>query len=98
MRIRIHPEAETEFYTSVDFYAEESLTAAERFIQEVEYAMDQISLFPNRWPEIEGNARGKFLKKFPFTIVYRPIADEVHILAIMHQSRKPRYWQDRSIN
>jgi toxin ParE1/3/4 len=97
MIIRIHPDAEHEFNRSVDFYSDESVRVAERFIQEVEAALDQVSLSPNRWPEFEEGTRIKFLKRFPFSIVYGAMRDEVHILAIMHQSREPNYWKGRQI-
>ena len=97
MRIRIHPEAEAEFYNSVDFYAEDSTRNAERFIREVEEAFDAISLYPERYPISDGDARVRLLKRFPFSVVYRIRNDEVHVVAIEHQSRKPGYWIERQI-
>ena len=95
MIIRIHPDAEHEFNRSVDFYSDESVRVAERFIQEVESSLDQVSLAPDRWSEFEDGTRIKFLKRFPFSIIYRSVEDEVQIIAIMHQSREPNYWKGR---
>ena len=97
MRIRIHPEAEAEFLNSVDFYSEDSAHNAERFIREIEEALDAISLFPERYPVFEYGARVRILKRFPFSVVYRVKENEVHIVAIEHQSREPGYWRERRI-
>ena len=35
------------------------------------------------------------LGKFPYTLVYRIVDDTVRVLAFMHQSRRPDYWQHR---
>lgn len=35
------------------------------------------------------------LGRFPYTLVYRIDGDTVRVLAFMHQSRRPDYWQHR---
>ncbi len=97
MRIRIHPEAEAEFLHSFDFYSEDITRNAERFIREVEEAFESISQFPERYPVFEYDARANVLKRFPFSVVYRVRNDEVHVVAIEHQSRQPGYWRARQI-
>jgi toxin ParE1/3/4 len=97
VRIRIHAEAEAEFLNSVDFYSDDSARNAEGFIREIEEELDAISLFPERYPIFEYGARAKILKRFPFSVVYRVKENEVHIVAIEHQSREPGYWRERNI-
>jgi len=95
MIIRIHPEAEAEFLHSVDFYSEESFSLAERFIAEFETATDDISFAPMRFPLFEEGTRIKLLDKFPFSLVFDVVGNEIHILTVMHQSREPGFWHDR---
>lgn len=33
------------------------------------------------------------LKRFPFNIIYRILSDEIRVIAVAHQNRKPGYWK-----
>ena len=35
------------------------------------------------------------LGRYPYSLVYRVDGDTLHVLALMHQSRKPGYWTKR---
>ena len=35
------------------------------------------------------------ISHFPFSVIYKETHDTIFILAVMHNSRKPGYWQDR---
>jgi hypothetical protein len=35
------------------------------------------------------------LKRFPYDIVVRELPEEIIVVAVAHQSRRPGYWQDR---
>lgn len=35
------------------------------------------------------------LKRFPYDIVVRVLADEIIVVAIAHHSRRPGFWKDR---
>ena len=45
-------------------------------------------------PSVRGT-RKLTLGRFPYTLVYRIDGDTVRVLAFMHQSRRPNYWQHR---
>ena len=45
-------------------------------------------------PGVRGT-RKLLLDRFPYTLVYRIDGDTVRVLAFMHQSRRPDYWQHR---
>lgn len=40
--------------------------------------------------------RRVMFNRFPFALVYRVDGDEILILAVMHERRRPNYWQDRA--
>jgi toxin ParE1/3/4 len=93
--LHIHDGARQEFLNAVEFYAEESQQTPERFISEVENALDEISLFPQRYPLYRGKYRRKILKKHPFAIFYLVEEDEITVTGIYHTSRKPDRWMGR---
>ena len=95
MKVRRLSPAEEEYVQSAAFYLEESPQAAERFADEVEEAVAEIASDPTRYPIYDDVVRRKVLNVFPFSIYYIPESDEVVIVAIMHNSRRPNYWRDR---
>jgi hypothetical protein len=35
------------------------------------------------------------LSRFPYLVIYAPLPDELLVLAVGHQHRKPGYWRER---
>ncbi len=66
------------------------------FKREAEAAAKLILERPLAWQvEIEP-ARRFLLNQFPYKMVYLVRADQIVVLAIMHQHRQPDYWVDRA--
>ena len=36
------------------------------------------------------------LRRFPYVMYYRMLADRIEVLAVLHGSRNPRVWQSRA--
>jgi hypothetical protein len=36
------------------------------------------------------------MRRFPYSLIYAALVDEIRILAVAHHSRRPGYWRDRS--
>jgi plasmid stabilization system protein ParE len=49
VKVTLHPEARSEFFEAVEFYANESTLVAARFIEEFEAAAIEIGKFPERY-------------------------------------------------
>jgi plasmid stabilization system protein ParE len=45
-------------------------------------------------PGVHGTLR-MYLKRFPYTVIFRIENDSVRIIAIAHQRRRPAYWTRR---
>ncbi|MGK7924133.1 MAG: type II toxin-antitoxin system RelE/ParE family toxin [Spirulina sp.] len=95
MKYIFHPEALTEYARAVEFYAEQNKDLAQEFINSVESAIFKVIEFPLRWPIIEDPVRRCLTRKFPYGILYAVEEDYILIVAVMHGSRKPKYWQER---
>jgi len=63
----------------------------------VREAVRLVSENPAAWQASEhGRGVRRFvMDRFPFTIVYTELADEILIIAIAHASREPGYWRTR---
>jgi plasmid stabilization system protein ParE len=91
----IHESAEAEINEAADFYDIESPGLGMVLIDEVERTIEIISRFPESSPLIRGRIRCKLLLKFPYSLMYSVRPDEIRILAIAHQKRRPFYWHGR---
>lgn len=93
---RFLDEAEAEFLKEVQYYADVQAGGAERFRTAVEEATARSLAFPMAGLRYRANTRRVFVKGYPFFLVYRPEADDVVVLAVVHESRRPGYWLSRA--
>lgn len=77
------------------YYNRQQQGLGNAFKKEAEAAAKLILERPLAWQvEIEP-ARRFLLNRFPYKMVYLVRADQIVVLAIMHQHRQPDYWVDR---
>lgn len=93
--VRIHQAAEAEIKEAADFYDIESLGLGDEFTDDIEHAIEHISRYPHAAPVARGSLRSKTLMKFPYALVYFVGEDEITLLAVAHQKRRPFYWTSR---
>jgi len=96
MKYSFHPEALTEYSEAVKYYAQRRVELAQAFIDAVEDAIYRVREFPTRWQIIDEDIRRCLIRKFPYAILYTVEEDLILIVAVMHFSRKPRYWKNRT--
>ena len=66
-----------------------------RFIRAVEQSTQRIADHPEVGAQLGRKDRRWIVFHFPFTVIYRSEQENVLVLAIMHQHRKPGYWKWR---
>jgi len=93
--VRFHEEALAEFAAEALYYESKGAGLGERFISEVEAATQIAGEFPEMGSPFKFGTRRVFPKKFPFAVVYRVLPDEIVILAVAPDARKPGYWRSR---
>jgi plasmid stabilization system protein ParE len=93
--LKIHPDALEETRAAVDWYAQRSLRTAEAFLNEIDYAAQQISEKPERFPAFEYGTRRILFRRFPYSFIFRECAGGVEIVAVAHGHRRPGYWRSR---
>jgi hypothetical protein len=94
--VLIHREAEVEIEAGSDYYESRRPGLGSDFRAEIESKIWSIRGDPLRWPVFKPTgARRCRLKRFPYNVVYYDTADEIWIVAVAHQKRKPGYWTER---
>ena len=80
-----------------DWYEVRDAEVAENFRAALDAAIERIAAFPGigtPWPG-EPTVRRVLLRGFPYAVVYEEAADELIVLAVAHEKRRPAYWRER---
>ena len=96
MTYRLHPAAAAEHLDSVAFYESRAPGLGVDYLTAFETVMRRVTETPLLSPiEVSPDIRIAFMQRFPFNILFRVEKNEILVLAIAHQSRRPRYWLAR---
>lgn len=95
MKHAFHPEALREYVAAANEYQERQAGLENRFIENVEGAIESICQAPERWAVLEQDVRRRLTRVFPYAILYTVEEGYVLIVAVMHCHRKPGYWLTR---
>jgi plasmid stabilization system protein ParE len=96
INVSFHELAVKEFIEARDFYDSLAFGLGEKFVLDLEYAVNRLSENPLMFPIKFVNYRAALLRKFPYSIIFKAVSrEEIIILAIAHQKRKPNYWATR---
>ena len=100
MRVRLLAEAEDEAREAARWYDERQPDLGLDFLDAVARALEAIEATPQRFGRVpklrtQRDVRRYILPRFPYTIVYEVLADEVLVLAVAHDRRRPHYWKYR---
>jgi toxin ParE1/3/4 len=89
------PEAESEFLEAVRYYEDCQHGLGRRFRLLVESAVQKIVESPFIYRMLKAPFRRYLLPRFPYSIIYSIEPDHIHIIAVAHNKRKPKYWSHR---
>ena len=92
---RYLPGAREDLNKAAAFYEASVPGLGDAFLDDVERAIDDIRENPRIGAPIGRAFRRAVLRRFPFTIVYAERGDEIVIVAIAHDRRRPGYWRGR---
>lgn len=99
--IRFDIEAEEEFEAAADYYEERCAGLGVVFLNAVD---DGVARLREGGPKLytqppgvaaELGVRRILLSKFPFSLVYLILHDEIRVLAVAHSAKRPGYWAGR---
>lgn len=97
MSFRLHRLALAEIDHEVDYYESRQSGLGAELEDELDLAFSMILRFPlaaAQWRD-RPDRRVYVLDRFPFTIPYQILGEEIVILALAHTSRRPGYWSRR---
>jgi plasmid stabilization system protein ParE len=93
---RILSEASEELEACVSYYDSQQPGLGAEFLAEFERTAERIRDLPNAARLVSEGLRSRPIHRFPFYVLYRPLAKEITVVAVAHRRRRPRYWVDRT--
>ena len=94
MNILLLEAAQHELDEAIEWCANQAPGLGDALLVETLKAFKLITQFPQAWHPLSAQTRRCRLNRFPYSVE----ANEVLVIAIAHQHRKPNYWRDRLRN
>jgi len=89
------PAAAADVEDAYRWYENQRAGLGEEFLAEVSTVVESLMAYPEQFPIVYRETRRANLRRFPYSLFYRIIDDEVVVVACMHGRRHPRRWQSR---
>ena len=99
-RVWFEPEADAEYRHAGRWYENHRQHLGVEFFDAVDATIDQILMLPDagsllaRVPA-DLPVRRRAVPRFPYHVIYVQIEDQIRILAVAHDRRRPGYWSER---
>ncbi|MDX2036988.1 MAG: type II toxin-antitoxin system RelE/ParE family toxin [Isosphaeraceae bacterium] len=90
------PEAVEDLLSARDWYDKQRAGLGDEFTAEASAALDGLSAAPGLFGVIWEDTRACRLRRFPFVVDDRVLADSIEVLAVLHASRDPSRSQSRA--
>jgi plasmid stabilization system protein ParE len=96
VKLFVTPLALAELHDAAAFYAEQAnLELGRALVTEFERTAQLILSNPLLGAVFSGKFRRCGLRRFPYSIIYQVTPDELRVIALAHQRRRPGYWAHR---
>ena len=92
---RLLVQARQEIRDAAEYYERQAKGLGVDYVDEINAAVSDICKNPKRWPVINASVHRRLVRRFPYCLLYREDANDIVVLAVMHMSRHPLYWQGR---
>jgi plasmid stabilization system protein ParE len=91
----LRPEAESDIFTSRDWYARQREQLGDDFVQAIDELLAQIQSRPELFAVIFRTVRRAKTRRFPYIVYFRLWDDRTEVVAVLHASRDQRIWKRR---
>lgn len=93
MKLVVAASALAELRGAAEFYSlKANAELGLAFVAEFERAANLVLANPMLGAVFRGDCRRYVLRRFPYGIIYQLAGNEVRVLAVAHQRRRPGYW------
>jgi plasmid stabilization system protein ParE len=94
--ISLLPAARVEIIEAFEWYEARGAQLGAAFQAEADRQILRISEKPLQFPVVLIDIQRARLRRFPYSLFFRVLADDIFVIACFHASRDPRIWEGRS--
>jgi plasmid stabilization system protein ParE len=94
--LQLHFLAEVEMNEAARFYELRVPGLGQDFLTEIERCFAQVTSHPESGQAVFQRFRRVLTRRFPFAVIYELLPDDILVVAIAHQHRRPGYWRGRT--
>ena len=91
----LRPAAAADVEGAYRWYEEQGAGLGGEFLVAVEAGLELIAAHPLAAPVVHRDTRRLLLRRFPYGVFYRQVADEIVVVGCLHAKRSPRVWRSR---
>ena len=92
----LRPAARADLLAARDWYEQQRPGLGETFAEAVDVIFRRIEEMPESFAATFRDVRRAKLRKFPYVVYYRVLAERIEVIAVLHGHRDPRIWQYRA--
>jgi toxin ParE1/3/4 len=93
----LHPEAREDLREAANFYRENAGVAlSQALLAEFERSVGLLLEHPGLGSWWRHGKRRYVMTRFPYSVIYAVVDDQLRILAVAHQRRRPGFWRGRT--
>jgi plasmid stabilization system protein ParE len=96
VEVRLRPEAEQDLLETALWYEANEPGLGSRFLDQVQATLSDIANQPAAYTVVHASVRRALVKRFPFGVFYTIEDDGAVVIAVLHGSRHPRTWRQRT--
>lgn len=99
--VRLAPEASAELEEAARWYERRHAGLGLAFLAAVDLTVESVVRWPGTGRKIDGLAEDLVVRRlpvgrFPYYVAYLVTEDQIQVLAIAHDRRRPFYWRSRA--
>jgi plasmid stabilization system protein ParE len=93
--IVLRPDAEADLHGAREWYEAHRAGLGDDFVAAIDQLLGRVQARPELYEAVQGDVRRGKVKRFPYVVYYRVLADRIEVIGVLHGSRNPQTWQDR---
>ena len=91
----VEPPAEQDLKAAFEWYENQVPGLGHEFLVSIRSCFGRLERTPEIYSAIHDKLRRARVERFPFGVFYLAGDEAIYVLAIMHHSKDPKYWQKR---
>ena len=96
LTVHVRPEAEADIDDAAVWYETQRMGLGQDFLDETLCMFDTILRNPHMYSVLHRQTRRAIMHCFPFGVFYRIEGDSIVVIAVLHGSRHPSRWKERT--